>query len=67
MLRLSLYPIAAILAFLVLSRATVGEWLVTGGFYIADNADHGRLFKSLGSVWWGMRQLNGNFMSSLTR
>jgi hypothetical protein len=64
-LRLSLYPIAAILGFLVLSRATVGSWLVTDGFYIADNADYGRPFKSMGSVWWGMRQLNGNVTMAL--
>ena len=30
LLRLSAFPLAAILAFLVLSRATVGEWFVTG-------------------------------------
>ena len=59
--RLAAYPIAAILGFLVLSRATVGAWLVTGGFYVADNADYGRPFKSAGSVWWGMRQLNGTW------
>jgi hypothetical protein len=57
--RLSLYPLGAVLAFLLLSRATVGAWLVTDGFYLVDNADVGRPFKSLGSVWWGMRQLNG--------
>jgi hypothetical protein len=57
--RVSLYPLAAILAFLVLSRATVGSWLVTDGFYLIDNADYGRPFKSMGSVWWGMRRLNG--------
>ena len=64
-LRLSLCPIAAILGFFVLSRATVGEWLVTGGFYVADNADYGRPFKPLGSVWWGMRQLNGTWTMAL--
>jgi hypothetical protein len=55
----SLYPMAAILAFLVLSRATVGSWLVTDGFYLIDNPDYRRPFKSMGSVWWGARQLNG--------
>ena len=58
--RLAVYPLVAILAFLVLSRATVGAWFVTGGFFVADNPDYHRPFKAAGSVWWGMRQLNGN-------
>jgi hypothetical protein len=53
------FPIAAILGFLVLSRATVGAWFVTGGFYVPDNPDFHRPFKSLGSVWWGLHELNG--------
>ena len=57
---LAAYPAAAILAFLALSRATVGAWFVTGGFFVADNPDFHRPFKSAGSVWWGMRTLNGN-------
>ncbi|HWJ57509.1 MAG TPA: hypothetical protein VNR90_14820 [Vicinamibacterales bacterium] len=58
--RLSAWPIAAIIAFLILSRATIGSWFVTGGFFVADNPDYHRPFKSAGSVWWGMRMLNGN-------
>lgn len=58
---LAVYPVAAVLAFLVLSRATVGAWFVTGGFFVADNPDYHRPFKAAGSVWWGMRQLNGNW------
>jgi hypothetical protein len=57
---LAVYPIVAVLAFLCLSRATVGAWFVTGGFFVADNPDYHRPFKSAGSVWWGLRQLNGN-------
>ena len=43
-----------------LSRATVGAWFVTGGFFVADNPDYHRPFKAAGSVWWAMRKLNGN-------
>ncbi len=57
---LGVYPLVAVLAFLVLSRATVGAWFVTGGFFVADNPDYHRPFKSVGSVWWGLRKLNGN-------
>lgn len=62
---IALFPILAIIAFLILSRATVGAWLVTGGFYIPDNPDYHRPFKSLGSVWWGLRQLNGTLTVSI--
>lgn len=62
---IAIFPILAIIAFLILSRATVGAWLVTGGFYIADNPDYHRPFKALGSVWWGLRQLNGTFTVSI--
>jgi hypothetical protein len=62
---IALFPILAIVAFLILSRATVGSWLVTGGFYIPDNPDYHRPFKSLGSVWWGLRQLNGTLTVSI--
>jgi hypothetical protein len=58
-LRLALYPLIAIVAFLILSRVTVGFWLVTDGFYLVDNPDYRRPFKSLGSVWWSLRRLNG--------
>ncbi|HEY8550051.1 MAG TPA: hypothetical protein VIL35_08870 [Vicinamibacterales bacterium] len=64
-LPLAAWPIAAGLAFLVLSRATVGEWLVTGGFYVIENPDYHRPFKPLGSVFWGVRQLNGTMTVSL--
>lgn len=62
---LAVYPVAAVLVFLVLSRATVGAWFVTGGFFVADNPDYHRPFKAAGSVWWGLRKLNGNVTVAL--
>jgi hypothetical protein len=56
---LAAFPIGAGLLFIALSKASVGEWLVTGGFYVIENLDYHRPFKSLGSVGWGLRQLNG--------
>jgi hypothetical protein len=58
-LRLGLYPMIAFLAFLVWSRASVGEWLVTGGFYIVDNPAYREPIRALGAVWYGLRQVNG--------
>ena len=34
--QLARYPIGAAMFFLFLSRATVGEWFVSGGFYVPD-------------------------------
>jgi len=58
-IRLAVYPILAVLGFLVQSRLSTGAWFVTGGFFVADNPDLGRPFKALGSVWWGTHVLNG--------
>ena len=38
-------------AFLVLSRATVGAWLVTGGFYEIDNSDALRTTRPYRDAW----------------
>lgn len=57
--RLAIVPALAVLAFSVLSRLTVGEWLVTGGFYVPDERTLGHLRVSAGAVTWGARQLTG--------
>ncbi len=46
--RLALYPLAAALAFVALSRATVGEWFVSGGFFVPENE---ALHKPLVAAW----------------
>jgi hypothetical protein len=55
----AVYPSVAGLAFLVQSRLTIGHWFVTGGFYVPDNPDVGRPFKTMGSIWWASHELNG--------
>ncbi|MGE0814003.1 MAG: hypothetical protein AB7O28_21895 [Vicinamibacterales bacterium] len=40
--RLARAPSLAVLAFLCLSRATVGQWLATGGFFVPDPRLHGQ-------------------------
>jgi hypothetical protein len=56
---LAVFPALAGMAFLVQSRLTVGHWFVTGGFYVVDNPDMGRPFKTIGSIWWASHHLNG--------
>lgn len=57
--RISVLPAVALVGFLCLSKATIGAWLVTGGFYVPDNPASGRPFKALIPVGWGLRQLAG--------
>jgi hypothetical protein len=55
---LAAWPAAAVILFLVNSRITVGEWFVTGGFYVPDPAYDGQLLRSLLAVWWGTHELS---------
>lgn len=57
-LRIAIPPGIAVLAFLLLSRATVGEWFVQSGFFVADNPDTHRPLRALASVWWGLHELS---------
>lgn len=57
--RVAVYPALAILGFFVLSRVTVGEWFVTGGFYVAENEARGRPMAAALEVWRGVRELVG--------
>ncbi len=56
---LAAFPAAVCVAFLFQSRLTVGHWFVSSGFYVADNPDTGRAFKTVGSIWWASHHLSG--------
>jgi hypothetical protein len=60
---LALYPGAAVAAFLLHSRMTIGEWLVTGGFFVPDNPALGRPWAAIGEVDWGVTQLAGRALT----
>lgn len=49
--RLALYPLVAILLFLVNSRWTVGAWFITSGFFVPENT------AALGHPWVAWRQV----------
>ena len=54
---LASYPAVAILAFLLLSRATVGEWFVRSGFFVPDAKTLHLPVDSALAVWRGLNQL----------
>lgn len=57
--RLALYPVATILAFAVHSRLSIGQWLVTGGFFVPDNPAMGNPWLAVAETFWGTRVLAG--------
>jgi hypothetical protein len=59
---LAMYPLAAVGAFLILSRATVGAWLVTDGFFDVNPTSFHHPLVALTLVSWGFRALNGTVM-----
>jgi hypothetical protein len=59
LLRLAAWPALAVFLFLLNSRATVGSWFVSSGFYVSDPTYAGLVAKSALAVWWGTHQLSG--------
>lgn len=57
--RLACWPAAAVVIFLLLSRITVGEWFVSGGFYERDPTYDAQAIKTLLAIWWGTHRLSG--------
>jgi hypothetical protein len=58
-LRVAVYPAAAIAAFLLFSRIVVGEWFVSGGFFVPENAAQGNVGAVIREIAWGLRALSG--------
>ena len=56
---LGVWPIAAVIIFLINSRITVGTWFVSGGFYVPDATYEGKAWRTLVSLWWGTHELSG--------
>jgi hypothetical protein len=61
--RVGLFPLVGILWFFVHSKATVGSWFVTDGFYVPDPMYKSRAIDSLGAVWWGTRRLGSEALA----
>ncbi len=57
--RISLYPAAAIVLFLFNSRWTVGAWFVSSGFFVAENEALGRPLVAWDQVQEGLLRLSG--------
>ena len=58
-LRLATYPAVAIALFLFLSRATVGQWLVTSGFFLRVNPAAGDPLTVMVQIFGGLQLVMG--------
>jgi hypothetical protein len=57
--RIAAWPAGFVIVFLVLSRATVGEWFVAGGFFVPENPALGRPLAAARQVLNGVVSLGG--------
>ena len=60
--RLAVYPAVAVLAFLVFSRMTVGEWFVSSGFFVPDETLRGQPVAVYRKVVEGIQLLGGEWL-----
>jgi hypothetical protein len=63
--QLARYPIGAAIFFLVVSRATVGEWFVSGGFFVPDPTLQGQPAVVWDKILEGTRELGGTWLVRL--
>ncbi len=63
--QLARYPIGAAVFFVFLSRATVGEWFVSGGFYVPDAELQGQPAEVWEKILEGTRELGGVWLVRL--
>jgi hypothetical protein len=63
---LAIYPALAIVAFVLHSRFTIGEWFVTGGFFVPDPRSLGDPLGSFLQVSYGIRKLVGDPIVALS-
>jgi hypothetical protein len=56
---LALWPMWAVIGFLINSKITVGSWFVSSGFFIPDNPARGHLWLAGTEVWDGLVRLSG--------
>ena len=64
--RLSLFPALTIIAFMAFSRITVGEWFVSGGFFVPDPTVQGQPAMVLRKIAEGITTLAGEWLLRLS-
>jgi hypothetical protein len=57
--------VTAIAAFMVLSRVVVGEWFVSGGFFVPENVARNDPVAAARQVLWGVQTLSGTVLTTV--
>jgi hypothetical protein len=53
--RIALFPAMAIVGFVIFSRVVIGEWFVSGGFFVPENKSLGDPMLAAKEIGWGVR------------
>jgi hypothetical protein len=61
-LRLALYPLATVVGFMLFSRITVGEWFVSGGFFVPDETLRGQPLIVFEKLAEGLEAISGAWL-----
>jgi hypothetical protein len=56
---IAIYPALAIAGFAIFSRVVIGEWFVSGGFFVPENKALGDPMMAAAEIGWGARMLSG--------
>jgi len=62
---IALYPAIAIVGFLIFSRVVVGEWFVSGGFFVPENKALHDPVMAAAELWWGTHNLSGYLLVAI--
>jgi hypothetical protein len=59
---IAVYPAVAIAGFAIFSRVVIGEWFVSGDFFVPENKALGDTWMALKEVAWGTQMLSGRLL-----
>ena len=62
---MALYPAIAIIGFAIFSRVVVGQWFVSGDFFVPENKAIGDPMLAAAEIGWGTRMLSGWLLVAL--
>ena len=60
---LALFPAAVVIAFSIFSRVVVGQWFVSGDFFVPENKALGDPVMALKEIAWGTQALSGSLLA----
>ena len=63
--RIALYPALGVVGFAIFSRIVVGEWFVSGGFFVPENKALGDPIMAAKEIGWGVRMSSGPMLTAI--